>query len=451
MQRLIKALLMLLFGCGTAYAETIDTRLFKYDSCGFYAVMHINGVDTSEEGAQRNLEQLTAAFGNAYDGHRVRYGLGYNRTLSLQQDVMQAMFHTIEEFSAEPLVTFEDWVRAFYDQYFPEWFPSDLVATVIGRLAAIWGIYNAPSEAWRWEPEVNDMLQDANRAAFTVGSARLVLVGHSQGSIYANMLFRRLTSPAVGMLPGQIGLMSVAAFVPFLEGTDSLHVTNENDRPVNLARIAHPDIIPHTVTIPHTEDWHYEWRGHNFITNYLDDGESRRQIVTNIGVVFSTLGARGPFQVESQYYAYQFAGSAAWRDCTAPVGSPLRNNQCYGHETTMMVQPQIANTQPPPYRPGDRGELQGLAQNHLASCLSLAGQIWQAFRMGDPFPSPTYGDINAGGWPNCTALGLSDILNRFDRYNGADGARQVLQESVFFPGTSGNTFIWSRPMCRRGA
>lgn len=55
-----------------AQAEQIDARLFKYDVCGFYAVMHINGVDNTIDDATNNLNKLKAAYGNAHKGFQIR-------------------------------------------------------------------------------------------------------------------------------------------------------------------------------------------------------------------------------------------------------------------------------------------------------------------------------------------------------------------------------------------
>lgn len=253
-------LLTLLLPLG-AIAETIDARLYKNDVCGFHAVLHINGVDTDRLGAQANLAELRFHYGNAHDGHRVRYGLGYNETITQGTDIVQAMYQTIAEFDPYG-ISFEDWIRAFYRGIYPDWFPADVMASISATLARNFDIRRPDTF---YDSDLHLITVDLANLGFHTPQAKLLIVGHSQGSIYANMLYRRLTTHPVWMMsPRQIGLMSIAAFVASpLPGTGSDYVTNANDRPVTMGRFAYSDILPATVTIPHTEFWANPWRGHN--------------------------------------------------------------------------------------------------------------------------------------------------------------------------------------------
>lgn len=275
-----------------AQAETIDARLFKNDVCGFYTVVHVNGVDTDEAGANANLAKLMISYGNAHKGFRVRYHLGYNATLNLTQDVAESMYQTLATLpGTSSTSTFEEWVNAFYNHIFPSDWPIDQMAKISAKLATIFNIRKPDSY---YDYDLMYILGRMQAAQLTTGSAKMLLVGHSQGSIYAQMIYRKLTT-IYYMKPHQIGLMSIAAFTePPMVGTGSLHVTNSNDRPVTMGRTAWPFILGNTTTIPHTENFYNIWRGHNLVNKYLAYSTSKNQITSKMKLVLDGLKKAAP-------------------------------------------------------------------------------------------------------------------------------------------------------------
>ena len=268
-------------------AETIDARLFKNDVCGFYTVVHVNGVDTDIAGATRNREALEAAYGNAHKGFRVRYFLGYNATLNLTTDVAEAMYQTLALLPGTTSTsTFEEWVNAFYNHIFPADWPTDQMAKISAKLAQLFNIRKPDSY---YDYDLQYIMGQMQGAQLTTGSAKMVIVGHSQGSIYGTMIYRKLTT-VYSMKPHQIGLMSIAAFTePPMVGTGSTWVTSANDRPVTMGRTAWPFILGNTLTIPHTENFYNVWRGHNLVNKYLAYSTSKSQIVAKMKTVLDGL------------------------------------------------------------------------------------------------------------------------------------------------------------------
>lgn len=290
LKRLLVSLICIL-PLAVVQAETIDARLFKYDVCGFYTIVHINGVETDQPGAVSNRIALETAYGNAHKGFRVRYHLGYNATLNLYYDVAEAMSQTLAMLpGTSSTSTFEEWYNAFYNRIFPSDWPIDQMAKISAKLATLFNVRKPDSF---YDSDLYPILGSMYSAQLTTGSAKMLLVGHSQGSIYANILFRKLTT-SYGMKPHQIGLMSIAAFTePPMLGTGSTWVTNANDNPVNMGRFAWPTIFGHTVTIPNTEG-SYIWRGHNLINKYLADSASKSQIVAKMKTVLDGLKKGAP-------------------------------------------------------------------------------------------------------------------------------------------------------------
>ncbi|MBA3353456.1 MAG: hypothetical protein H0U23_13750 [Blastocatellia bacterium] len=76
----------------------VDPQLAKLDVCGRYEIVHINGVDTSIEDAQRNLAELAIVYGNAHDEHLLVYVLAYNRTNWIIADMQQAYSQLIASY-----------------------------------------------------------------------------------------------------------------------------------------------------------------------------------------------------------------------------------------------------------------------------------------------------------------------------------------------------------------
>lgn len=267
-------------------AEQIHPLEIKYDVCGFYSVLHINGVDTSLLGAQDNRNALATAYGNAHKGWRVRYGLAYNETSGLIMDVHQAYQQIAFGF---PGITYGDWLGHVLYAILPRWITDSILGDIGGKLKGLL--------AWRrtdttFNNELSRLVAQANSLGFLNSGSRMTIVGHSHGTIYANIMYRYLMSGVdtfvYRMQPQQVGLMSIAAFVPIIEG-NGLFVTNRNDNPVNAGRALYSDVKAGTVTIPHTEPSTYVWRGHNLINKYLADAGSKAQIKANMKTIMDRL------------------------------------------------------------------------------------------------------------------------------------------------------------------
>ena len=273
-------------------AEQINQLMIKYDVCGFYSVLHINGVDTSLDGAQKNRDAIATTYGNAHKGWRVRYGLAYNQTSGLIMDVHQAYQQIAFGF---PGVTYGDWLGHVLYAILPRWITDSVLGTIGSKLKTLL--------AWRrpdyiFNNELGYLMGQANSLGYLNSGSRMTIVGHSQGSIYANIMHRAFiagwgTTP-YKMQSQQVGLMSIAAFVPIIEG-NGLYVTNGNDNAVNAGRALYSDVKGPTVTIPHTEPctlktvFDCPWRGHNLINKYLADTNSKNQIKANMKTIMDRL------------------------------------------------------------------------------------------------------------------------------------------------------------------
>jgi len=220
-------------------AETIDPRLAKLDPCGQYVVVHINGINTDRNSARENLNQIEAAYGNAHDGHIIRYTLAYNRTLGFAQDVMDSYRQIVALY---PPLTIPDFIQAIVLGIFSSaWLPE--IVEGIGQ--ALRSIFRLEEPLLFYEQDLQQIVRDMA----LVTDERLLIVGHSQGTLYAQMVYERLTSgftPSTGtpgssrLAPEQIGIVAVAAVTqPLPRG---VHLTSYRDFVVAGVRFAIPPL-----------------------------------------------------------------------------------------------------------------------------------------------------------------------------------------------------------------
>ena len=129
--------------------------------------------------------------------------------------------------------------------------------------------------AWRkpdvyFDSDLTNIISQIASLGYINAQSRMTIVGHSHGTIYANLVYRRMMQLNT-LEPQQVRLMSIAAFVPIIEGNGG-YVTNRNDVPVNAGRAIFSDIKAGTVTIANNEG-NSLVRGHDLINQYLRDGD----------------------------------------------------------------------------------------------------------------------------------------------------------------------------------
>ena len=166
----------------SAQAETIDARIAKLDPCGQYVVAHINGIVTDRDGALANLQEISDAYGNGHDGHIIRYRLAYNRTLGFAQDVMDSYRQIARLY---PALTLRDWIQGIVFGIFSSAWLPDIIE---GVSQALRSIFRLEEPLLFYEQDLQQIVRDMG----LVTDERLLIVGHSQGTLYAQMVYERL-------------------------------------------------------------------------------------------------------------------------------------------------------------------------------------------------------------------------------------------------------------------
>lgn len=295
---------------GLAHAETTDWRLIKYDICSNgYEVYHINGIFTDPTGAQANLRELSLRYGNTHDGHLIRYNLAYNQTqnmLDLRDSFLQVAF-------AFPGVSYSDWLYAVWT--------GVVGGTVTGS------VVKAIANLIAYDIDRPSPYQDADlvsiQAAFNKThkpGARSLIVGHSQGTLYANLLYDRLikqTTPAP-VPAASLGMVFVAAATSAVKGGGS-YVTGTNDSVINTVRtIGDKNTLKATLTNPYIPDTY----GHNFIRVYLNTMNANT-VNTIKGQMFAGMQKlkSGPPYSQRRPQIYPHV-TVQWLNCGPASGNP---------------------------------------------------------------------------------------------------------------------------------
>jgi hypothetical protein len=260
---------------------TSATALFWRDSFGHsdtttpaaptrqVRIAHINGIATTRDGALANLDEIMARVieTSSFLCSPVRRTLAYNRSRPdplLGTPVNDLMEVAVQKHRENPNTRFSDMVRLVY--------LADTGATWLARtnipLAVVHAVLEA-LDAWYQQANtwVDSDLRDisADIRPHLVRGERVLLVPHSQGNLFANMVMASLgdTAPDPRALR-QLGIASPAASVQ-----NGRYLSSVNDTVLRkLALVA--DVLPLNLDIPsdglaHTLDP----RGHNLIDIYL--------------------------------------------------------------------------------------------------------------------------------------------------------------------------------------
>lgn len=281
---MLRALFVALcFSVGAANAATLaDLRLAKSDVCGRFEVFHINGIMTDRPGAEQNLVRIREVYGNAYKEHLIAYALAYNLTRGLPVDLLQSAKQVISGYVG---ATWDNFMNAVtfgvYSVGMPE-ATAKAIATVVTDLFA----FTKPSPYQ--DQDLADIMNDFARQS--AATARVVIVPHSQGNLYANLVYDKLI--ATGKPAKSIGVVGMA--VPYSSvRSGNTYVTSANDVVIDATRLPTlNNILGPTLSIPYQPT--VDPLGHKLRETYLANSTARSQMVSKITSEFNGLKTTAP-------------------------------------------------------------------------------------------------------------------------------------------------------------
>ncbi|MDQ3444982.1 MAG: hypothetical protein M3496_02250, partial [Pseudomonadota bacterium] len=268
-------LLALCFGLGAQAAPTmIDPRAAKLDVCGRYEMWHINGIMTNPTDAQRNLQRLRELYGNSFNEHLIVYGLAYNQTRGFAADVTQSAQQVIRQFVG---ATWDNFLNAVTFNIYDIAMPRPTARAISEAVTLIWGFNKV-------NPSKDADLAEITSAIVGAGypSAKRILVGHSQGTLYMNEVYDRLL--LTGANANQIGVVGVSVMGNTLRG-GGVYTTSRNDMVADTVRLGTGgNVLRANVTVPVSD-----FLGHNLRDIYLNHPATANRIVAQIKGRFKAL------------------------------------------------------------------------------------------------------------------------------------------------------------------
>ena len=286
------------FQLTTASAANMNPELAKQNVCDKYEIMHINGIMTDFDQARGNLLVLSQKFGNSHNQHIVRYGLAHNATDSFVARPVRNRRSQL--MSMYPGSTFREWMNYLTNAVWPNSVAMSALSEVTGTIATFVANVRRPVQYWKTDPDMPRMMGEI--AGFHQGG-RIVFVGHSQGTIYANIIYNLLTTtgyvqpatptaPAFKIPAARLGLVAVAAMVTSIPG-GNVRITSSNDAAVDAVRKIIPATLGHTHTLTSIDPL-----GHSFIAHVSGAGGARDRVRDRSEVEHAEAAVQRPLELQ---------------------------------------------------------------------------------------------------------------------------------------------------------
>lgn len=362
---------LLLLTLAPAQAATMDTRLAKVDICGRYEVIHINGVVTNSAGAQSNVNRLAQVYGNSHNGHLIAYALAYNRTRGLPLDLYQSMLQVIADF---PGATFSDWIASALAGMGVGTVTIDKMRSISQRFADANGFTRPPQYQ---DQDLADIILAIRQNHMRYG--KLLLVPHSQGNLYANLVYDQLTTaPLVADFPPQSVLMAHIANAATTMRAGNHYVTTDKDMVIKAVRWAVPAGSQPNISVSITTAFTNDLLGHKFIEVYMGISTARTKVVNLIKARLDALKTTAPDPLNwvrstgSMYYCGQQApyyGPAPWACWMPDIRQPYPQPWSWYH--TNMITSLVAGSAVPLFQPGTLADAESFTRMHSTACYNF--------------------------------------------------------------------------------
>ena len=243
------------------------------------AVLYVNGIDTTEEGAKKSKELIKEEVSNApgVNPDCVIYDYAYNTNEPLFADFLEAALQKVDE---QGISTSDFW-HFFLHQVSP------LSALIFEEtLFDYYDDSNALIDLGQFvlgDQKAEHLAKYREHLAF---GRRVILVGHSQGSLYANEEWDEL----IPSEQGSVHIIAVATPADHV-GSDGPYTTLEEDW---IAKAIFPFALP--VNAQNEEPCESAWICHGFKESYMSGSNSKTRIVSQIVALLSQSVAGGTLE-----------------------------------------------------------------------------------------------------------------------------------------------------------
>lgn len=240
-----------ILSCAQAHASFCEKKTY---------VFYGNGMFNDQEYATKNYKALERELRKVQELPEDQwiFDVSYNH-----DEKLFSIFQVFRQREGERASTFWRWISGL--SIAPDWFREKAL-----ELASHSDLAMAVRDA--------DLRRHIQRyKTVLMEGGRVLVVGHSQGNLYANAAHTNLAHDPDNLPMDAFGLVAVATPSGRVAGGGP-HVTLTNDLVINSVRLFYPDTLDGNVTNGNDGD---DWKHHSFIDAYLDGDRSGPLVVNN--------------------------------------------------------------------------------------------------------------------------------------------------------------------------
>jgi hypothetical protein len=335
-------LFRLFFVAAVGLAAQVSQAVIPEVSCtpsGEILVVYANGIRNEPAEAAINLNALARTIGTQpRRGHALSYRLIYNPTQGFLSDALE----TVRVKAAEYGGLTEAQILAGYDSALIYKDLGDaLGANRILRFAEdVAGYWSRKIAAFRDLPIVNeqDFINAVAAAKSLPTTTSVLLVGHSEGSVFANLLFDAITNGPNARSAESIRVTSVGVAAKEIKGLlpsevtppQRAYVTSSRDVVMNLTRALRPDTLEGYVDSPPLDEpielylsGELDILNHNMVKVYLNPRYPLLldKFKANVDLALERMSIR----VDASACNARFTFTGSYPSWNLPVVSEFRN------------------------------------------------------------------------------------------------------------------------------
>lgn len=258
------------------------------------AVLYVNGIDTTEESAKKSIGMIEekVSYAPGVNPDCIIYDYAYNTNEPLFADFLEAALQKVDE---QGISTSDFW------HFFLRHTSPTLSILFDATIADYYDNSNALIDFGEFvlgDQKAEHLAKYREHLAF---NRRVILVGHSQGSLYANEEWDEL----IPSEQGSVHIIAVATPADHV-GSDGPYTTLEED---GVAKWLFPFALP--ANAQNEEPCESAWICHGFKESYMSGSNSRERIVSQIVSLLPQPIAGGTLEgtVRNGFYDPPLAGA----------------------------------------------------------------------------------------------------------------------------------------------
>jgi hypothetical protein len=258
--RLTRLILIVLCAFSTVLSNAQNVSEIGTCKIDYTTYIHINGINTEDEEAFRNAENLSVKINK-------KVNFAYNKKDGVLSDIWETLRQKVNEF---PDLTEAEFAQIAQD-YSVERQGTREFQKAIKKLrfekAKSFGNVSLadPSMA-----EIRAKIDE-----FTQFAPPVALLPHSQGNLYAQGVYNHLIQTR--LYPSyNVGVFGIATPGDYVPGSNGKYVTSNQDGVIGLLRLFFWNVLPGNVDISSNAN---DWLGHNLIKIYLDPTLEALQLI----------------------------------------------------------------------------------------------------------------------------------------------------------------------------